>query len=298
MDSTIGQNIDLALQSMGIDPMFLIKEVFLGYKYRKREKILYDQDRELPTKLIKLYYGLYDEKMSFDRLRKEFITHYIHEESQLEGVDIKDKHSKTEVLGMKRMYEYINSDEIDEDFNIYTLKNLHKALYSETPYPEFGGKTRKDDCYLAGTKTELCGWQFINQRLFNLSSRVDELVERGKNIQNTGNIDNLIKYIDDVVELKCELIYIHPFPDGNGRCVRGFINKLLEYADLPPIYIKVSERLEYHKAMSLAINEKKYDDIKNFYKYKICDSIVELDINERILKDKEEAKQKKLEKEH
>ena len=98
------------------------------------------------------------------------------------------------------------------------------------------------------------------------------------------------------MELNCDLILVHPFPDGNGRCVRGFINKLLEYAGLPPIYIKVNERTEYHKAMNKANNEKDYTDIKNFYKYKICDSIVELDINEQIKNDKEQVRQKQLKK--
>ena len=34
--------------------------------------------------------------------------------------------------------------------------------------------------------------------------------------------------------------------------------------------------------MNNANNEGDYTDIKNFYHYKVCDSIVELDINERI----------------
>lgn len=285
MDYTIGQNIDIALQSMGLDTMFLIRESFLGYKYRKREKILYDKDQEIPTKLIKLYYGLNSERMPFDTLKKAFITHYIHEESRLEGLDVKSIHSKAEIEGFRKMYEYIHSEEIDKYFSIYTLKDLHKELYSEVPFPEFGGAIRKDDRYLPGTGTELCPWWAINERLHEISPRVDFLVDYAKKIKQTGNTDDILKYIDQVVELKCDLILVHPFPDGNGRAVRGFINKLLEYADLPPIYIKASERTEYHKAMNLANNEKDYSSIKNFYKYKICDSIVELDINQRIKED-------------
>lgn len=74
------------------------------------------------------------------------------------------------------------------------------------------------------------------------------------------------------------------FADGNGRTIRGFINKLLEDVNLPPIYIKATERTEYHKAMNLANNEGDYSDIKNFYRYKICDSIIELDINDTVRK--------------
>ena len=57
---------------------------------------------------------------------------------------------------------------------------------------------------------------------------------------------------------------------------------MLEDVGLPPIYIREKERSEYHKAMNLVNNEGDFTDIKNFYRYKVCDSIVELDINERV----------------
>ena len=66
--------------------------------------------------------------------------------------------------------------------------------------------------------------------------------------------------------------------------VRGFTNKLLEDAGLPPIYIKKNERAEYCHAMNLALTEDNYTDILGFYRYKICDSIIELDINNRMRK--------------
>ena len=47
------------------------------------------------------------------------------------------------------------------------------------------------------------------------------------------------------------------------------MNKLLEAAGLPPVYIKVNERTEYHKAMNKANNEGDYKDIKNFYHYNV-----------------------------
>lgn len=58
----------------------------------------------------------------------------------------------------------------------------------------------------------------------------------------------------------------------------------MEDVGLPPIYILERERGEYHKAMNEANNDGDFTDIKNFYRYKICDSIIELDINERVKK--------------
>ncbi len=294
MSEETKKSFDDALQLLGLDTMFVIKEAFLGYKYRKREKILYDQDVELPTKLIKLYYGLNREPLEFDTLQKAFITHYVNQESLLEGVNIKSIHSEAELRGARKMYEYIHSTEIDNYFSIYTLKDLYRILYSEAPYPEFGGTLRNDDRYLPGTGTELCPWHLISQRLYEISPRVDELVARAKTIRETNDVSGIIKFIDDVMILKSDLILIHPFGDGNGRCVRAFINKIFEYAGLPPVYIKVNERTEYHKAMNKANNEKDYADLQNFYKFKLCDSIVELDINERIKKDKDDTRRRRI----
>ena len=294
MSYTLRQNINLALQSMGIDSLFIIKETFLGYKYRKQERLLSVADKDIPTKLITIYYGLNDERIAFNTLKKAFITHYINQESKLEGVDVKSKHSKAEVDGLRLMYEYINSEEIDKYFSIYTLKDLHKVLYSQTPYPEFAGKTRRDDRYLPGTGTDLCPWWAIDQKLYEISPEVDRLKALAPTIRENGEPSEILRFIDDVVKLKCALILIHPFSDGNGRCIRAFTNKLLEDAGLPPIYVKESERLEYHKAMNLANNEGDFTEINNFYRYKICDSIIELDINQRIKDDRDQNKEKTI----
>lgn len=183
------------------------------------------------------------------------------------------------------MYEYIHSDAIDYMFNVFTLKELHKALFSCTEYPECAGNFRNFDVYLPGTGTELAEWSMIYPRLNELDQKVQFLYSLAKELKDSDNVDNLLFYLDQCVELKCHLIKVHPFADGNGRTVRGFINKLLEDAGLPPIYIKAGERTEYHKAMNLANNEGDYTEIKNFYRYKVCDSIVELDINNRLRKE-------------
>lgn len=273
-----------ALLKMGVDPLFIIQETFLGYKYRKREKKLYETDSDIPANLIRIYYGLTNERMPFDTLKKAFITHYINNESKLEGLETDNIHSKVEIQGLGKMYEYIHSDDIDYMFNIYTLKELHQKLFSLTKYPEYAGEFRKIDVYLPGTGTELSEWRDVRNHLNELDTEVQNLVEMSKLIKQTQNVDALFEYINRCVVLKCKIIKIHPFIDGNGRVTRGFINKLFEMVGLPPIYIKPNERTEYHKAMNLANNEKSYQSIQNFYLYKICDSIIELDINERIKK--------------
>lgn len=120
--------------------------------------------------------------------------------------------------------------------------------------------------------------------MINLEDEVKNLLIETEKLKEELNIDELLDYLDKCVILQCKLIKIHPFGDGNGRTIRCFINKIMEYAGLPPIYIKLNERNEYHKAMNKANNENDYSLIKQFYRYKVCDSIIELDINEKLKK--------------
>ena len=86
-------------------------------------------------------------------------------------------------------------------------------------------------------------------------------------------------FLEELLIYKAELIRIHPFPDGNGRSVRGLVNFLLERAGLPPIYVKANERTKYQEAMNKANGGHDYSSLINFYKNKLCDSIEELVID-------------------
>ena len=293
MSYTLMQNINIALKSMGIDSLFIIKETFLGYKYRKLNHILYNQDQDIPTKLITLYYGLNDDRVPFNTLKKMFVSHYINQESKLEGIDVKSKHSRAEVEGLGKMYEYIHSDDINYMFDVYTLKEIHKQLYSLTDYPEYGGTFRNSQVYIKNRKLEICDWWNIREELEKVDVEIQKLRKEAEEIKKFESTERLLEYLDKCIKIQNKLLVIHPFSDGNGRTIRGFTNKLLEDAGLPPIYIKASEKDEYLSALAKSDNGD-FQAINNFYRYKICDSIVELDINQRIYEDKEEAKQKAL----
>lgn len=269
--------VSLYLKEIGVDTEFIIRESFLGYKWRKERGKLYSADRELPTKLIRMYYELSQDDITFDKLKKAFVRRYIKNESRLENV-----HLEEEVKGLEKMYEYVHSDEIDDMFNVYTLLDLHRALFSYSPYPEYAGTIRNHPVYLPGAGAELCDWRYIRQELNSIDDDILYLRSIASEIKDSKDSTQMLAYLDCCVEVNCRLIKVHPFRDGNGRTVRAFTNKLLEDVGLPPIYIREKERSEYHKAMNLANNEGDFTDIKNFYRYKICDSIVELDINERV----------------
>ena len=112
-----------------------------------------------------------------------------------------------------------------------------------------------------------------------LKPEVEKLVSEGISLEKTHNVSELINYIDQCVILNCKLIKIHPFSDGNGRSVRAFMNLLFKLANIPPVYIENKEKYKYREAMYKALVEEDYTDIKDFYHFKICDSIMALDVH-------------------
>ena len=272
--------------------------LFDGYSNRKKNKRLYAHDG-VGEIIIKTYYS-YVKKPSFDQIVYNFKRRYMYNENKMEDV-----HSKEEQKGLSCAYDYILKKDDLSSISIYDLSYIHEELYSKTAYPEFGGKYRNQDIYLLGDNNatgnvELTPYWNITHEMNLLKPVVENLVKEGLSLSNKANPEKLIEYIDKCVELKCKLIKIHPFRDGNGRSVRVFINLLFRLANLPPIYIENREKEKYQAAMNMALVNENYQDIKDFYLFKICDSIIGLDVEVKNNKDfsddeinKNEVKRKK-----
>ena len=275
-----------------------IEILFAGYLNQKKENTLYKDSKVIPQIIILTYYTCV-ENPKFNNIyeqfkdkyilntQKNFKERYLYNENKLERV-----HTKEEQLGLRLVYDYIQRMSDFESINLYTLTDIHEILYSKTPYPEFGGKYRTDERYLPGTGIDLLSPSLIVHEMNNLRCEINDIVKEGIRLGNEIDPPKIIEYIDRCVELKCKLIKIHPFGDGNGRSVRAFINLLFRLANIPPIYISNKEREAYARAMNLGLMEENYSKIKQFYYYKICDSIISLDINYN--KTKEEEKNKRL----
>ena len=262
---------------------------FLGYRYRKNEGLLYSFDGRVPIELITSYYsGDYD-RLDPSIIHKGFLERYIINESALEKV-----HNSSEIKGLEVMYEDMTRMPIEDfqlsgrSFKPSSLLALHSDLFCKTPYPEAGGKIREIQVFLPGSGANLCPPEDVYCKLRDLDYVVDDLKRLAIYMKESNDYSQIIEYISSCVKLKCELIKVHPFVDGNGRTIRCFINKLFEAAGIPPVYIKKDEKEEYTRAMELAINEGDYNDITCFYLYEICDSIMELDINKRVREEREE----------
>ena len=102
-----------------------------------------------------------------------------------------------------------------EDVNFEFYKNLHKYVFGEIY--DWAGTIRKVDMSKSGTK--FCP--------------ANEIEKRGKIIFDRLETQNYLKgfkgeeFIDEFVDLYCELNYLHPFREGNGRIQRQFLLMLL-----------------------------------------------------------------------
>jgi fido (protein-threonine AMPylation protein) len=254
-----------------------ISLLFSGYMTRKKEHRLFKESDIIP-KLIILNYYAFVKKPSFDQIVYNFKRRYIYNENKVESV-----HSHDEQKGLACVYDYILKKDNLSDISIYDLSYIHEELYSKTAYPEFGGKYRNEDIYLLSGNNntgniELTPYWNITHEMNELKPEVEEIINEGLSLAKNTRPDLLMQYIDRCIELKCKLIKIHPFRDGNGRSVRGFINLLFRIANVPPIYIRNKEKKKYQEAMNKALLLEDYKYIKTFYYYKICDSIIDLDL--------------------
>lgn len=263
----------------------LIKLIFLDYEKRKKEGSLYSKDDFIPQNLIKVYFKSGDH-LDFSKIVYNFKRKYIYNENELENV-----HNKEERDGVSEVYDYIKDATKDICPNIFVILRLHALLYSKVPYPEFGGRFRTNSACISDSDVKTTPPDQISIAVAELYSEYDQILKLAEIVRESGNMELLMEYINRAIEVKCRLIEIHPFIDGNGRTCRALVNLLFRKINLPPIYVKKSEKKEYIEAMDRAVRLKDTMSIKKFYYYKICDSIVELDINERV-KQSEKAKQK------
>lgn len=98
------------------------------------------------------------------------------------------------------------------DFEFY--KNLHKFVFSDIY--EWAGCPRKVDMSKKGTV--FCPVEEIEQRGTNIFARLKK-TDFLKKCEDD--------FIVDFVDLYCELNYLHPFREGNGRIQRLFLTMLV-----------------------------------------------------------------------
>lgn len=246
-----------------------IQIMFNTYK----EKNFKNKENKKFAILIIDAYINYVKKPKFSIIVDKYKEEYIHNEARVEK-----NTKKEEKEGLGIVYDYISNFNFEKDnFNIFTTSLiLHSKLYSKCPNPSFGGKLRDINAYLEGTNIELLNPE-ETRRIFN------SMIQTSNNIFISLNEGNILKYIDDCIITTTNLIKLQPFCDGNKRTFRAILNLLLKKINIPPIYIEKYERPIYKEALLEAIEKNNYEKIIGFYHFKICDSIMKLDIKKSMI---------------
>lgn len=115
------------------------------------------------------------------------------------------------------------------DFLFY--KNLHKYVFGDIY--EWAGNIRRVEMSKRGTR--FCSVDEIENRGNNLFKRL-----RNNNYLNSFTGDD---FINEFTELYCNLNYLHPFREGNGRTQRLFLNMLLLFIGKQMDFSKIDKDL-------------------------------------------------------
>lgn len=120
-------------------------------------------------------------------------------------------------ITMLRQYELEHEHVIKGKFGIAHLKRIHHYIFQDV-YP-FAGKFRTES--ISKGNTLFCNYSYIGD---NLKSLCDEL-KRNSYLRNLTAKDFSAK----AAYFMAEMNMIHPFREGNGRCIREFLRQLALY---------------------------------------------------------------------
>ncbi len=244
-------------------------------KERRRRHMTY-------TRLYSDLIDCYQEQLAFkptDYARYVFQNEYIYNDSRMEGLDVtieqaseivtdlrlnmqnskycsqkEEDEVNMSIAGHYKMYQEIFAEPIKDSLDVYYMFSLNKYLFSYYPYPEFGGSVRQNNTLVLGAKFETVDYHEI----FNELTKVDEEIRFffAKKLEI-----NMSDYIKHVVRTHHKITVIHPFPEGNGRTSRAFMNVQFVRAGITPIYIRMEDKREYVAALSRADLCGDYDEL-------------------------------------
>ena len=273
-------------------------------KELKRRIRKYQPDKKrkaLGMSYEKLYADLIDnyaEHLRFkpnDYAKYIFENTYIYNDSRMEGLEvsieeaseivtdlrnnlqnsqycIEENEAYLSVAGHYLMYQDIFELPVKETLNVYDSFRLNKDLFAYYPHPEFGGNPRQNNVVVSGAKFEPVDYHDIFPELAKVDEEIKYHFEKRDSI-------SISEYIKHVIRTHHRITVIHPFPEGNGRTTRAFMNVQLVRAGLTPIYIKVEEKNNYIAALEKVDTEKNYDDLYEVIFKVIIRSHIELSMN-------------------
>lgn len=295
--------------------MFEILQIAERSSKKSYEKLVKNNSQEtnLVKKLIRMYYNSFE--TNYEVMIYNFKKKYIENEAK---VEYNAEDQKLELVGLGYMYDYIQEYKPNEhDFNIFIqIMKLHSILYK--PFDDMHKQEKEQERLKiekeleeAAKNKDIKAYRTIKAQLKSFSDSqssfggslrntevdlnkveyhiptakeasifLNSFLNPEKKIEYENILANkdIFKYIEYCVKVYVDIIKYQPFNNGNKRTARALLNLMFKNKNIPPVYIVRSERKPYKEALLEAITTGDCTDITNFYYFKICDSIYELDI--------------------
>lgn len=161
------------------------------------------------------------------------------------GKPIKDYY---EALGHSEAYDYIYKLAKDKDFTEDDVKKLHKFFYHRIDETR-AGKYRKEKVFISGSQYTLPGPEKVPDLMKGFIAKMKDVSKNRHPVEYSALAHK-------------ELVFIHPFVDGNGRVARLLMNLILLQKDYVIAIIPPILRREYIQAL-----EKAHTDDKPFIEF-------------------------------
>ena len=143
---------------------------------------------------------------------------------------------KQEDLKLLEVYSYlVETFNISRSFGFNTVKKWHKDIFKSI-YP-FAGDLRTVEM-AKGVGSEAWTWQL---QFLNGINDLDNLI---KKVSNT-EYEDLHIFTNDLSQVICDFLFIHPFREGNGRLSRLLCDILLAKNGLPMIGLNLKSGDNY-----------------------------------------------------
>ncbi len=158
------------------------------------------------------------------------------------NISDRNKLNEEEAKGIIKAEEFIYELEEDTILTIELILDLHKIAFSHLY--EWAGKWRRSD-FQVGSHTPP-DYTEVPTRMYQF---IDEISFRFNNAQNEDKLVSLLAYAHH------QLVFIHPFNNGNGRTARLITNLLAllkGYSDIVLYYREGDKREQYLKAIRAA----------------------------------------------
>lgn len=188
----------------------------------------------------------------YNELKNEGLHLPVHELSELitdarfdQIPNIKSYHAGSEqrvveTIGQYRLYKDICDRKNCDELTLHDIRKYHKRLYALAPYQEDSGKFRSSNTWIGSGTVETVDYTQLSKSFYLISRSFDEKENKFNSMDNS----EIIEY---AVKIHYELVRLHPFPDGNGRVSRAFMNKIMQCKDIPLIFFYNEEKNEYIK---------------------------------------------------